>query len=72
MDLDLTRDVAMLASANFTNHRLSSDPLEEGLPPAIPGTGAMSQLDFRVAFQYRFDVPGMPSAAHAELRTSSR
>ncbi len=61
MDLDLSNDVAMLTSVNFTQHRLSSDQLSGATQP-LPGIGSTSELDFRVAFQYRFDLSGKSSA----------
>ena len=73
MDLDLSNDVGMLTSVNFTNHRLTSDALDgdEG-GPAIPGVGSVSQIDFRLAFQYRFDVSGKQSPVSASVNTASK
>lgn len=64
-ELELGSNFAMLTSVNFTHHRLTSDPLDTTrTAPPIPGVGASSQLDWRLALQYRFDVSGgQPSAS---------
>jgi hypothetical protein len=73
MDLDLGSDLAMLTSVNFTNHRLSSDALEgDAGDPLIPGIGSVSQLDFRLAFQYRFDLSGVDAPVSASVEAASR
>lgn len=73
MDVDLSRDLGMLASLNFTNHRLTSDVLEgDAGDPEIPGIGSVSQVDFRLAFQYRFDLAGTSSPVSASVQTGSR
>lgn len=73
MDLDVTNNVGMLTSVNFTNHRLTSDALGgDAGDPAIPGVGSVSQLDFRLAFQYRFDMSGASSPVSASVNTASK
>jgi hypothetical protein len=72
MDYDISNDVALLTSVAFTNHRLSSDPLDGSDDPVIPGVGSASQLDFRLAFQYRFDLAGTPSPVTASVETASK
>lgn len=73
MDLDLDNQFAMLTSINFTNHRLSSDPLEgDAEDPTIPGIGSVSQFDLRLALQYRFDVSGASSPVSASVETASK
>jgi hypothetical protein len=73
MDWDIDNNLAMLANLSFTHHRLSSDPIQgDAGTPAIPGIGALSQLDFRLAFQYRFDVTNMDAPVSATVETGSR
>ena len=56
-DLALDRNFAFLTSLNFTHHRLTGDPLDtDDQDVFLPGVGATSQLDFRLALQYRFDI----------------
>jgi hypothetical protein len=55
-DYDIANDFGLLSSFNFTNYQFSSDPMKGMGTHAIGGTGSTSQLDFRVAFQYRFDT----------------
>ena len=72
MDLDLSRDLGVLASLNFTNHRLTSDALDgDAGDPTVPGIGSVSQVDFRLAFQYRFDLSGDSSPVSASVETAS-
>ena len=72
MDYDVSNDVAMLTSINFTNHRLSSDALDGSDNPPVPGIGSTSQVDFRLAFQYRFDLSGASSPVNASVTTASK
>ncbi len=73
MDMDLSNELGMLTSVHFTNHRLTSDPLEgDDGGPTIPGVGSVSQVDFRLAFQYRFDMSGGASPVSASVETGQR
>ena len=71
MDYDVSNDMAVLASLALTNHRLTSEPLDGSTSPAVPGSGSASQLDFRFAFQYRFDLTGTSAPVTATVQTAS-
>jgi len=57
-DYDIDNDLALLSSLNFTNYQFSSDPMKGVGSHVVGGTGSTSQLDFRFALQYRFDLAG--------------
>lgn len=71
MDVDLDSNVALLTSVNFSHYRLSSDAMSGNDTPSIPGMGSASSLDFRLGFQYRFDMSGS-SPVQASVTTGSR
>ncbi len=71
MDYDISSDVALLTSVHFTTYRLTSDLLDGDSAPLVPGIGNTSQLDLRVAFQYRFDLSSTFSGKGPNVQAGS-
>jgi hypothetical protein len=70
LDMDVAKDLAVLTSLNLTNYWLTSDSLTSAPDPLIPGLGSAMYLDWRFAFQYRFDTGG-GSPAKVKTKVSS-
>jgi hypothetical protein len=65
IDVDIERQLAFIAQADISGHRLSSDPVDG----CAPGAGAATNLGARIGFLYRFDLdPSPPRAISARLR----
>lgn len=72
IDVEAGNNVAFLSSLNLMSHFLSSDSMTSPPDPPVPGSGSIVSLDWRIAFQYRFDVPGMNPPTKAAIQASLR
>jgi hypothetical protein len=56
IDVDIERQLAFIAQADVSGHRLSSDPIDG----CAPGAGSATNLGARIGFLYRFDLDQSP------------